>query len=213
MDTRTAPTLSADGYWQWDGQRWQPTARQMPSAPELRPLKRAFNGAIVTDDGEWIWTTSWDALTPTPASPKPIKDRTETKRIQDFAGGMMGSLGAAQAGQKLKQLVKQHGSVEAAQRWVEVEAAAKHAPPPAGLVESMRAEAAPAPPSRHEVKVKTYDNPKAYERDAPKMARAGWMPQGQTAGASKAKIGHIVAFGVFGMAARKSGKITVTWVR
>jgi hypothetical protein len=73
---------------------------------------------------------------------------------------------------------------------------------------------------RPEVKVKTYDNHKDYEHDAKKMAKDGWMPEGQTGargGASLAGTGaKILLTGGLGAItgfSRKGDKITVTWVK
>jgi hypothetical protein len=74
--------------------------------------------------------------------------------------------------------------------------------------------------TRPEVKVKTYDNHKDYARDAKKMSNAGWMPQGDSADRGKVSVkgtaGKLILTGGLGAItgfSRKSGKITVTWVK
>jgi hypothetical protein len=81
--------------------------------------------------------------------------------------------------------------------------------------------ASPQSGSRSEVEVKTYKNAKEYERDAPKMAAQGWIPQGQSTGKDSVRVGRTVVqvvgtggIGLFiGGRARREGKITVTWMR
>jgi Short C-terminal domain len=71
-----------------------------------------------------------------------------------------------------------------------------------------------------QVQVKNYANFKDYQRDAPKMARAGWSPQGQIGGSNKVSVSGTVMKGVMtgglGLVtgpSRKSDRITVTWVK
>lgn len=73
--------------------------------------------------------------------------------------------------------------------------------------------------STPEVRVKTYHDAKEYERDAPVMAAAGWMPQGQTASRGKINVGRTVAKGAVLLPwallrpSRQGDPVTVTWVR
>jgi hypothetical protein len=115
----------------------------------------------------------------------------------DAAG--LGTLGASNA----RAWVRQGHSVDAAI------SAARKAAKSAG----QRAAEAPA------VEVKTYRSAKDYERDAPKMAAAGWSPQGQSSSRGKVNMGRTVGKAVVLLPwalmrpSRKSDAITVTWMR
>ena len=74
--------------------------------------------------------------------------------------------------------------------------------------------------ARPEVKVKTYDNAKDYEKDAGHMGRGGWVPEGQAAGRGKVSVGGTATklvltagLGAITGFSRKSDRITVTWVK
>lgn len=74
--------------------------------------------------------------------------------------------------------------------------------------------------SRPEVKVKIYDKHKDYEGDAKKMARDGWVPEGQTSDRGGASVGGTAAkiiltggLGAITGFSRKGNKITVTWMK
>ena len=71
-----------------------------------------------------------------------------------------------------------------------------------------------------QVLVKTYDKAKDYQSDAPRMARQGWAPEGQTAGRGKVSAGgtagKLILTGGLGAItgfSRKGDKVTVTWVK
>jgi hypothetical protein len=70
-----------------------------------------------------------------------------------------------------------------------------------------------------QVQVKTYKNAKEYEKDAPKMAKAGWLPQGQVAQQGRVAVGRTavkaVVFLPWAMLrpSHKADKITVTWIK
>jgi hypothetical protein len=73
---------------------------------------------------------------------------------------------------------------------------------------------------RPELKVKIYDSHKDYEHDAKKMAKDGWMPEGQTSargGASLvgtgAKLVFTLGLGAVTGLSHKGDKMTVTWVK
>ena len=79
--------------------------------------------------------------------------------------------------------------------------------------------AAPAAPSRGQVRVKTYNNAHEYERDAQRMVRDGWGIEGQSQGRGRVRMGRTVAkAGVLlpwavMRPSRKGDPLTVTWVR
>ena len=73
---------------------------------------------------------------------------------------------------------------------------------------------------RQVIKVKNYDNGKDYARDANSMARAGWTPQGETAGRGKVSVGgtagKLILTGGLGAItgmSHKGSKMTVTWIK
>jgi hypothetical protein len=73
---------------------------------------------------------------------------------------------------------------------------------------------------RQLVKIKNYDNGKDYARDANSMAKAGWMPQGESAGRGKVSVGGTAGklvltagLGAITGMSRKGSKMTVTWVK
>lgn len=74
--------------------------------------------------------------------------------------------------------------------------------------------------ARPELKVKTYDNHKDFERDAKKMARSGWMPEQQASDKGRVSVRGTVAktvltggLGMITGLSHKSNKLTVTWVK
>lgn len=74
--------------------------------------------------------------------------------------------------------------------------------------------------ARPELKVKTYDNHKDFERDAKKMARDGWMPEQQASDKGRVSVRGTVAktvltggLGMITGLSHKGNKLTVTWVK
>jgi hypothetical protein len=74
--------------------------------------------------------------------------------------------------------------------------------------------------ARPELKVKTYDNHKEFERDAKKMARDGWMPEQQASDKGRVSVRGTVAktvltggLGMITGQSHKSNKLTVAWVK
>jgi hypothetical protein len=70
------------------------------------------------------------------------------------------------------------------------------------------------------VQVRSYTNHRAYEADAPRMAKARWFPQGETGARGGASIGGTagkavltIGLGLITGFSRKADAITVTWVR
>lgn len=73
-----------------------------------------------------------------------------------------------------------------------------------------------------EVRVKRYRSARAADRDARRMARAGWSPQGTAGGSTRlsltrnaVKVSAIPFLGPLALLfpSRKSERVTVTWVR
>jgi hypothetical protein len=84
--------------------------------------------------------------------------------------------------------------------------------------ERKRREAAAA--RRPEAKAKTYDHEKDYRKDAPKMARDGWVPEGQTGTRGGVSLGGTAAkflltggLGAITGFSHKGDKISVTWMK
>lgn len=65
--------------------------------------------------------------------------------------------------------------------------------------------------------VATYPNNKdgeaAYRVEAPILAKHGYFPITQSQSSGSFSAGHILAFGIAGLAARKGGSMTVTYRR
>jgi hypothetical protein len=83
------------------------------------------------------------------------------------------------------------------------------------------AEATPAvdAPAPREVHVATYRDAKEYQREAPKMAALGWVPQAPVGQRGKVNMGRTIAKGVTFLPwalmrpSRQGDPITVTWTR
>lgn len=164
----------------------------------------ARNGAILSDDQNWYYAIAgWKPVTPEPVSRKP--SMAQTAKVATKA-----SIATASAGKQLAQLVAQHGSLPLAEYMLGTQ---EQQAEQLGLTEM----------------VKTYDNQEQVEQDLPRMSSAGWSAQGMGQGQQQTSAGRTaagvavgglltgglgaVAGGIIGAAAKRQGRIEVTWTR
>jgi hypothetical protein len=154
----------------------------------------AGNGAIVSDSGEWYYDGfRWKPLMLSPTGRPPGFVSAEGRQLLRLVKqSKAANVGAA--GEELSQLVVMHGDLPAAES-------------------ALNAIRGP------EVQVKTYRSIHEYERDAPKMAAEGWVPQGQISSRGKINMGRTLGKAVTFLPwailrpSRQSDPITVTWTK
>lgn len=164
----------------------------------------ARNGAILSDNRLWYYAmVGWKPLNPALQGPKP--GTAQTLKVAGKA-----SMATASAGKELARLVGQHGSLELAEYMLGTQ---EQQAEQLGLTEM----------------VKDYATPDEVEKDTPRMVAAGWSARGMGHGqqetsagraAAGAAVGGIltgglgaVAGGIIGSAAKRQGRIHVTWTR
>lgn len=179
-------------------------------------MARVVAGAIVSDSGNWYYTGfRWKPLVTAPPDAAPPFAGAERGQLLQLMKQVKSS-DLSKAGERLAVMITELGSLEAAEQQLQITQPPMPSRPAAAPRTEQSSEASMPSP---QVKVKTYKNAKAYERDAARMSRDGWVPQGQSGSRGKVNMGRTVGKALVFLPwalmrpSRKGEPITVTWVR
>jgi hypothetical protein len=165
------------------------------------------NGAVISNDNEWLWNgLDWQSIGAAADAKRP--DRVQTDHAKTLAGGRAGAELDALAAEVLTAVAETGSLVDARRLLSERHASANTAPE----VQYLEVEVDP------EVLVKTYGSPRDFEADSKEMIRKGWQPENQSTLAGHINVRRtaarvITAGFLIGGASRSKDQLTVTWVR